>query len=206
MAGPGCAPGPSQWSKNEGTSVSGFVESLPFPSYLPSKHPMRNHAIGTLFPRSTMHLLHRSLLAVAVLALAGCLASPVERSGGPGSVTIPDTNPSAIRAAAVRAFARYGYEPGPSGFPRWITFQRPAGRTGNAAFGGPFGDAAIRVRLDLAPVPGTRDIRVMPAVYRVTNASRSRFERETPMSRMWSGQFRSALQEIKRTSAGAGPR
>jgi hypothetical protein len=153
-----------------------------------------------------MRHLHHTLLVAAILALSGCLATPVERSGGPGSVTISNTNPAAVRAAAVRAFARYGYTPGPSGFPRWITFQRPAGRNGTAAFGGPFTEVAIRVRLDIAPIPGTRDIRVMPSVHRVTSPGRAGFERETPMARLWSSQFRAALQDIQRNATGAGSR
>jgi hypothetical protein len=153
-----------------------------------------------------MRHFHHTLLVAALFALSGCLASPVERSGGPGSVTISNTNPAAIRAAAVRAFARYGYTPGPSGFPRWITFQRPAGRNGTAAFGSPFTEVAIRVRLDMAPIPGSRDIRVMPSVHRVTNPGRAGFERETPMARLWSSQFRAALQDIQRNASGAGSR
>lgn len=151
-------------------------------------------------------IMWRVWLAGLCLALAGCLASPVERSGGPGSVTIPDTNPRAIAAAARQVFARYGYTPGPTGFPRWISFERAAGRTGEIMFGGPFGETAFRVRLDMVPIPGTRDIRVLPTVRRVSNAGRPGFQRETVMMRMWSAQFRSALRDIKRAAAHAGTR
>ena len=150
--------------------------------------------------------MRRVLLAGVCWALAGCLASPVKRSGGPGSVTIPDTNPRAITAAARQVFARYGYAPGPSGFPRWISFERAAGRTGEIIFGGPFGDTAFRVRLDMIPIPGTRDIRVLPTVRRVSNAGRAGFERETGMLRMWSAQFGSALRDIRDLAAHAGSR
>lgn len=148
----------------------------------------------------------RSFLAGLCLLLAGCLASPVERSGSPGAVTIPDTNPRAITAAARQVFARYGYVPGPSGFPRWVSYERPAGRTGEIMFGGPFGDTAFRVRLDMVPIPGTRDIRVLPSVRRVSNAGRPGFQRETGMMRMWTTQFRSALRDIRDLAAHAGSR
>ena len=150
--------------------------------------------------------MRRVWLAGVCLALAGCLASPVERSGAPGSVTIRDTNPRAIAAAARQVFARYGYTPGPSGFPRWISFERAAGVAGEILFGGPFGDTAFRVRLDMVPIPGTRDIRVLPSVRRVRNAGRAGFERETGMLRMWSAQFRAALRDIKNAAANAGTR
>lgn len=148
----------------------------------------------------------RAALPAATLLLAGCLVSPVERSGAPGSITIPNTNPAAVASAARDVFARYGYRPGPSGMPRWISFERPAGRTGEILFGGPLGNTAIRVRLELAPIPGTGDIRVMPGVRSVRNAGRAGFENETPMLlRAWSAQLRPLMREIKSRSANAGP-
>ena len=148
----------------------------------------------------------RAVLPGAALLLAGCLASPVERSGSPGSITIPNTNPAAVAEAARGVLARYGYTPGPSAPPRRITFERASGRTGEIMFGSPVSNTAIRVRLDLVPIAGTRDIRVMPSVSRVRNAGRAGFEDETGMLlRSWSAQFRPALREIKARSANAGP-
>ena len=46
---------------------------------------------------------------VGAVALGGCLTSPVARSGGPGSITVANTTPAAIRTAAVAVFPRYGY-------------------------------------------------------------------------------------------------
>ena len=149
----------------------------------------------------------RAVLPAAAILLGGCLASPVERSGSPGSITVPNTNPAAVAAAARAVFARYGYAPGPSALPRHISFERAAGRTGEIMFGSPVhNNTAIRVRLDLVPIAGTRDIRVMPSVSRVRNAGRAGFEDETGMLlRSWSAQFRPALREIKARSANAGP-
>ncbi|MBE2181085.1 MAG: hypothetical protein IAE97_11505 [Chthoniobacterales bacterium] len=142
------------------------------------------------------------------LLLSGCLVSPVERSGGPGSITIPNTNIRAVADASRKAFARYGYRPAPSNMPHWIAFERPAGRTGEIMFGGwMHGGTAIRVRLNLVPIPGTSDIRIMPSVRRVSNAGRPGFERETTMAlRSWAAQLRPVLQDVQSRAANAGPR
>lgn len=151
--------------------------------------------------------LPHALLAVS-LALAGCVLSPVERSGGPGSVTIPNTNPVAIARASRTAFARYGFRQSRSAMPHWIAFDRPAGRTGEIMFGGIHaGDTAIRARLTMIPIAGTHDIRVMPTVLRVTDASSASFARETGMLfRSWSSQLRPVLREIQAQASNAGPR
>lgn len=140
----------------------------------------------------------------AALFLSGCLTSRVENSGGPGSITIPNTNRDAIRAAANAVFARYGYSPGRPSTPDSISFQRPAGRTGEALFGSAGQSTNFRVNMRIVPIPGTNDFRVMTQVYRM-NVSRPGFESETPMMRLWSSQFRSALRDIKAEAANAGP-
>lgn len=151
--------------------------------------------------------LQRIFLGVSCFLLAGCLASPVERSGGPGSRTIANTNPQAIAAASRDVFAAHGFRPSPSNMPHWIAFERPAGRTGEVMFGGWHGNTAIRVRLALVPIPGTHDIRVMPSVRRVSNAGRAGFERETGMAlRSWATQLRPLLREVESRAANAGPR
>jgi len=138
-----------------------------------------------------------------VVWLAGCLASPVEKSGGPGSITVPNTTPPAILSAAREVFARYGYSPSGGNFPRNIAFERPAGRTGELMFGGFGQTTTIRVQIDLVPLPSSHDIRLMTRVYRVNNAGRAGFESETPMLRVWSSQFNAALREIQMTAANA---
>lgn len=149
----------------------------------------------------------KSYGVLACLLFSGCLVSPVERSGGPGSITVPNTNPRAVAAASREAFARYGFRPAPSNMPHWIAFDRPAGRTGEIMFGGLHGDTTIRVRLALVPIPGTADIRIMPSVRRVSNAGRAGFERETAMAlRSWSTQLRPVLREVQSQAANAGPR
>ena len=144
------------------------------------------------------------LLGLVVL-LSGCLASPVAKSGGPGSITIQNTNAFAIGAAAQTVFPGYGYTLGPSQLPSSISFDRPAGRTGELMFGSYNNPTTIRVRLRMVPISGTRDVRVTTQVLRVSNAGQAGFEQEVPMMRAWSGQFDAILREIRSTAENAGP-
>lgn len=140
-----------------------------------------------------------------VFLLAGCLASPVERSGGPGSITVPNTNPHAIFHAAQPVFASYGFTSVRGAFPRSISFERPAGRVGSFAFGGPMQTTSFRVRVDMVQIPGTNDFRLRTQVDRVNNANVAGFESSTQMLRLWSSQFNSILRKIKAEAANAGP-
>lgn len=153
-----------------------------------------------------MRIFHQLLPAVSLSFLFfGCLASSVDRSGGPGSITIKNTNPSAIREAAVPAFARSGYTLSRSSFPQSLSFDRPAGRTGELMFGSFGQTTTIRVRLQLVPLVGTNDFRVMTQVLRVNNAGQAGFERDTPMMRSWAAQFKPILRQIQSEAANAGP-
>ena len=145
------------------------------------------------------------LSLAVVFMLAGCLTSRVERSGGPGSITVPNTNPDAIRLAAQAVFPRYGYSAARSDFPRSLSFDRPAGRFGEWMFGGFNQTTSFRVRMQIVPIPGTHDIRLMTQVSRVNNANRAGFERENQMLRSWASQFQSILRDIKAKAANAGP-
>jgi hypothetical protein len=137
--------------------------------------------------------------------LSGCMATPVERSGGPGSVTIANSNPFAIASAAGAVFPRYGYTPGPGRFPDSISFERPAGRAGEAMFGSFNNRTTFRVRLRIVPIAGTPDFRVMPQVYRVSNAGQAGFEQQVPMMRSWSGQFSAILRDVRARAENSGP-
>jgi hypothetical protein len=155
------------------------------------------------FMKSTLPAPQTTALLAAAFLLTGCLATPVERSGGPGSVTIEKTNPSAILTAARRVFAERGYTTGPGQFPQHISFQRPAGRTGELFFGSFNRETLIRVRLDLRPIPGTQNFRVEPQVFRVSTSGRLSSERDTRMLRTWSAQFGPMLRQIRDEAANA---
>lgn len=144
-------------------------------------------------------------VVVLVTLFSGCLASPVAKSGGPGSITIQNTNAFAIAAAAQTVFPGYGYTPGPGRLPDSMSFDRPAGRTGELMFGSYNNPTTFRVRLRMVPITGTRDIRVTTQVFRVSNAGRAGFEQEVPMMRTWSSQFNAILRQIRSISENAGP-
>ena len=141
----------------------------------------------------------------AFLLLAGCITTPVAESGGRNAVTIPNTNAAAIASAARSVFARYGYSPGPGNFPSSISFDRPAGKFGHLMFGSYGRSTTFRVRLQILPLPGTNDFRIVPRVSRVGNARIAGFEDEVPMTTFWSKQFRPILRDIQAAAADAGP-
>lgn len=140
-----------------------------------------------------------------LLLLAGCLATPVERTGGPGSITIFNTNPQAVFRTATSVFAAYGYTPGRRNSPTSFSFERPAGRLGELAFGSHMQTTTFRVNVQLVQIPGTNNIRLMASVARVNNANVAGFESSTQMMRVWSGQFKPILRKIQAGSENAGP-
>ncbi len=144
------------------------------------------------------------LLAIC-LALGGCLATPVGKSGGMGSVTVPNTNRLAIVDAAQDIFPDYGYTTGPASFPESISFDKPAGTAGQIAYGSYDDPATMRVRLTLSPIPGTNDVRVSPTVFSVSDANEAGFDDPTRRSQLFALEFKPILNRIKAQAADAGP-
>ena len=140
------------------------------------------------------------------LLFAGCLTTPVSESGGLGSVTVTNTNPTALVRAAQSVFANYGYTTGPVSFPRSISFDKPAGRFGRVMWGSFNQTTTIRVRLAMTPIPGTNDFRLSTRVYTVNNAGVWGFEDQRALRGMWSSEFGPLLRKINAQAAGAGPR
>ncbi len=156
-----------------------------------------------------VQLARGAAICLLALLLGGCLAVPVDQSGGPAAVTVRNTNPQALAQAARAALARYGYAPGPSDFPRWVAFDSRPGRRGqtlgNSNINSAFGDTVVRLRLDFLPIAGTPDYRVVPSLSRVTNAGTSAFERDNRMPGAWLRQFRPALEAMREGAENAGP-
>jgi len=145
-----------------------------------------------------MNPIYKSLLVLcALVTLTGCLVSPVERSGGPGSTTVQNSNATAIFDASRQVFARYGYRIGPTNFPNTISFDRAAGTAGELAFGTHMRSTDFRVQIQVLRIPGSNDFRLIPRVLRVNSAGRPGFERETQMLRTWSHQMRPLMREIR---------
>lgn len=140
---------------------------------------------------------------VIAMVLTGCLFRPMESSGATGSTTIRNTTPDAIRRAAVPVFARHGYTERSSRSPRSLTFERPAGKLGEFMFGSFSQTTTFRVVIQLVPLAESRDIRLIPSIYRVNRAGVAGFETDTRMLGMWSGQLRPILREIDERASGA---
>jgi hypothetical protein len=150
----------------------------------------------------------KTFLPLAALAflLAGCLATPVADSGGPGATTVPNTNPSAIVAAAQTVFANYGYSPGPVSYPDSISFDKPSGAFGKILYGSYGTTTSVRVTLNMTQLSSiTNDYRLSTRVSRVTDAGEAGFEESRNMVGLWSAEFGPILKQISAQAANAGP-
>ncbi len=150
------------------------------------------------------NLLSPFALCSAIFLLAGCLATPVADTGGPGAVTVPNTNVTALISAAQTVFAQYGYSPGPMSYPDSVSFDKPAGGFGKLLYGSYGTTTTVRVKVVMTPISGN-DYRLGTRVSRVTDAGESGFESSRKMMGLWSGQFGPLLQKIKSQAANAGP-
>jgi hypothetical protein len=144
---------------------------------------------------------------VALLALlAGCLTAPVADSGGIGAVTVSNTNPSAIVAAAQTVFANYGYTPGPVNYPDSISFDKPSGAFGKILYGSYGTTNSVRVKLGMVQISSiTNDYRLSTTVYRVTDDGEAGFESDQKMIGLWNAEFGPLLKQISAQAANAGP-
>ncbi|HVE15089.1 MAG TPA: hypothetical protein VNB29_00070 [Chthoniobacterales bacterium] len=143
------------------------------------------------------------VFAALAMLLASCLTTPTADSGGPGAVTVPNTNVSALISAAQTVFAQYGYTPGPMSYPDSISFDKPAGGFGKLLYGSYGTTTSIRVKLTLTPLTG-KNYRLGTRVSRITDAGEAGFESSRKMMGLWSGQFGPLLQKIKAQAANAG--
>ena len=144
-------------------------------------------------------------LFCVALFLGGCLVTPVDKTGGPGSVTVANTNSTAIIAAAQNVFPNYGYTPGPVNYPDSVSFDKPAGKFGKIMYGSYGTTTTFRVKLVITQIPGTSNYRLSPKVTRVSDAGEAGFEDSHHMGGMWSSQFGPLLQQVKNQAQGAGP-
>lgn len=168
--------------------------------------PARQIPNGVRWGGHARTLFSISCAAVMAMAFAGCLFRPMESSGATGSTTVRDTTPEAIRRAAVPVFARHGYAERGSRFPSSLTFERPAGKVGEFFFGSFSQTTTFRVVLQLVPLAESRDIRIIPGIYRVNRTGVAGFESDTRMLGMWSSQMRPIFREIDERATGAASR
>ncbi len=143
-------------------------------------------------------------LGALAFALAGCLVSPVERSGGIGSVTVSNSNPSAIITSAQNIFVRSGYRMTQVRFPHSVTFEKPSGQFANMMWGSFSRPQTVRAKLQIGEIPGTADFRISVRLFSVTSAGVRGFEDARQISGLWAMEFRPMLGRIARQADNAG--
>jgi hypothetical protein len=142
---------------------------------------------------------------LATLLLTGCLTTPVEKSGGMGSVTVTNSNPTAIVTAAQSVFPNYGYTPtfGGDGVTS-ACFDKNSNRVANVLWGS-YGDPqTLRVKMKIVQIPGTNDYRISPKVYTVSDAGEAGFESNRPLIGLWSSEFGPLLKKVSSQASGVG--
>jgi hypothetical protein len=150
------------------------------------------------------HLFSLLLVAAVVFLVSGCLVSPVANSGGLGSVTVKNSNPSAIVAAAQAVFPQSGYQIGPVNFPNSISFDKGSSRFANVMWGSYGNPQTIRVRVRISQIPGTNDYRLSPRVFSVSDAGEAGFDDARPLMGLWSAEFGPLLKQVAAQAGGAG--
>lgn len=146
------------------------------------------------------------LLAILTLALGGCLTTPVSSSGGMGTVTVKNSNPAAIIAAAQSVFPNYGYTPTFGAGVDSISFDKNSNKLANVLWGSYDDPQTIRVKVKIIQIPGTNDYRISPKVYTISDEGESGFESKRPLMGLWNAEFGPLLKKVASQSSGAGPR
>lgn len=150
-----------------------------------------------------MNTLRTSLILTIVL-LAGCLITPVDKSGGPGSVTVTNSNLDAIVAAAQSVFPNYGYTPGFGNGVSSVVFDKNSNKLANVLWGSYGCKQTIRVKVKIVQIPGTNNYRISPKVYTVSDAGEAGFESKRALMGLWGSEFGPLLKQVSQQASGAG--
>ena len=147
-----------------------------------------------------------ALAAMLILSLnlTGCLVTPVEKSGGMGSVTVTNSNPQEIFTAAQNVFSQYGYSFSNSHYPTSLSFDRDSNKFANVMWGSYGNPQTIRVKVSIIPIPGSNNYRLSPKVFTVSSAGEAGFESKRPLVGLWNSQFGPLLQRVSTQASGAG--
>jgi len=144
-------------------------------------------------------------LSLFALLLAGCLTTPVSKSGGIGSVTVTNSNPSAIISAAQSVFPDYGYTPAFGNGINSVSFDKNSNKLANVLWGS-YGDPqTIRVKVKIVQIPGTNDYRISPKVYTISNEGETGFQSKRPLMGLWNAEFGPLLKKVAAQASGRGP-
>lgn len=145
------------------------------------------------------------ILSLVALLLAGCLTTPVSKSGGIGSVTVTNSNPSAIISAAQSVFPDYGYTPAFGNGINSVSFDKNSNKLANVLWGS-YGDPqTIRVRVKIVQIPATNDYRISPKVYTISDEGETGFESKRPLMGLWNAEFGPLLKKVAAQASGCGP-
>lgn len=150
-----------------------------------------------------MNLIRISLIAVTII-LTGCLTTPVDQSGGPGSVTVTNSSPTAIIAAAQSVFPNYGYTPGFGNGISSVVFDKNSNKLANVLWGSYGCPQTIRVKVKIVQIPGTNNYRISPKVYTVSDAGEAGFESKRALIGLWGSEFGPLLKQVSQQASGAG--
>ena len=144
-------------------------------------------------------------LSLFALLLAGCLTTPVSKSGGMGSVTVTNSNPSAIISAARSVFPDYGYTPSFGNGINSVSFDKNSNKLANVLWGS-YGDPqTIRVKVKIVQIPGTNDYRISPKVYTISDEGETGFQSKRPLMGLWNAEFGPLLKKVAAEASGSGP-
>lgn len=146
-----------------------------------------------------------SLLVLVLLTLlTGCLVTPVDNSGGIGSVTVTNSNPDAIIAAARNVFPNYGYTLHTMHYPTSVSFDQSGNKTARILWGSYGNPQTLRVKMQITSIPGGNNYRLSPKVYTVSDAGEAGFESKRPLVSLWNSQFAPLFQQVATQASGAG--
>lgn len=119
-------------------------------------------------------------------------------------MTVMNSNPGAIVAAAQTVFPGAGYQLGPANFPDSISFDKASSRFATVMWGSYGNPQTIRVRVNITQVPGTNNYRISPKVFSVSDAGEAGFDDARPLMGLWSGEFGPLLRQVAAQAGGAG--
>lgn len=145
-------------------------------------------------------------LSLLPLLMTGCLVTPVSESGGMGTVTVTNSNPGAIIAAAQSVFPNYGYSPtfGGDGISS-VCFDKNSNKVANVLWGS-YGDPqTLHVKMKIVQIPGTNNYRITPKVSTISDAGEAGFESKHKLSGLWASQFGPLMKQVSAMATGAGP-
>jgi hypothetical protein len=144
------------------------------------------------------------LLFLIPLLLTGCLTTPISSSGGPGSITVKNSNPTAIISAAQEVFPDYGYSPHGGNGVSSVSFDKDSNKLANVLWGSYDCPQTIRVKIRIVQVPETNDYRISPKVFTVSDKGEAGFESKRALIGLWGAEFGPLLKKVAAKASGAG--